>query len=56
MVGLLHAPAWEDVPALRAESLAIADVYAARLAPTARARALMSALTQAIGNRGQQNV
>ena len=55
MVGLLHAPAWEDVPALRAESFAIADVYATRLPQTRRAWALVSELMRAIGNRGLQN-
>jgi N-acetylglucosaminyldiphosphoundecaprenol N-acetyl-beta-D-mannosaminyltransferase len=55
MVGLLHAPAWEDVPALRAESFAIADVYATSLPPTRRAWALVSALMRAIENRGLQN-
>lgn len=54
MVGLLHAPAWPDAPALRAESFAIADVYATRLAPAERARALVSALMQAAGARVQQ--
>jgi hypothetical protein len=53
MVGMLHAPAWQETVALKAEFLAIADVYAARLGPTARVHALVSALVRAIGTCGQ---
>ena len=49
MVGLLHAPAWQDRPALRAEAFAVADVYATVLAPAGRVRVMASAVLQALG-------
>lgn len=54
MVGLFHAPAWPDAPALWAESCAIADVYATTLTPTGRVRLMASALVRAFGGQAHQ--
>jgi N-acetylglucosaminyldiphosphoundecaprenol N-acetyl-beta-D-mannosaminyltransferase len=51
MVGLLHAPAWNDAQGLREESCAIADIYAATLAPSRRARLLASTLVKTLTPR-----
>lgn len=56
MVGLLHAPAWQDAPALREECCAVADVYTATLPPARRPRLMASALRQALTRRARQTV
>ena len=43
-IGLLHAPAWSDDPALHAEACAAADVFASVLTPARRAVLVLSAV------------
>jgi hypothetical protein len=54
MVGLLHAHAWQDAPAQRAEACAVADVYATVLRPAERVRLLALAMVHAVHVGGRR--